>query len=136
MFSHASLIKLNFNESIISRRFVDKKTGLLITLGLSNGLSFPYENFEKLNQGFTIALQEQGFGQGELDRSCDRLAGHVADYSLNVLVVKSDLPFDNRWFIMGDLRSLFDLADRDKIKLPFGFFMFGSIMIEFEEYED
>ncbi len=136
MFSHTGLIRLNFDSTALSRSLVDKKSGLLLALGFVNGLSSPHQAFEKLHGGFAIALQEQGMGQGELDRACDRLAGEIVLQGVNVLVAKSDLPFDSRWFIMGDIGSLLDLADMDRISLPFDRMLYGPILVEFEHYQD
>jgi hypothetical protein len=46
------------------------------------------------------------------------------------------MPFDNRWFVLGDIRGLIEAAQRDKIFMPLSNFLYDTILVEFEAYED
>jgi hypothetical protein len=50
--------------------------------------------------------------------------------NFDILITKSDLPFDSRWYIIGDLHKLLELASRERITLPFSRFLNDSVMQE------
>ena len=132
---NTNLTRLNFHYNEIHKTMIDKKLGLKISLGLVNGLRAGYSIYQNKNRGFTICLQEQGMPQNELDRLCLSIAEQSQSLGLDVLTTKSDLPFDNRWFLMGDLRPMLEAGRNGKITIPFSNFLYANIIVELEEYE-
>ena len=111
---------LNFNASLIGKSLNDKKAGLDIVFGYISGLGPDHSDLMQYNKGIGLALSDRGMGTGELDSACRRLATHCKSHECEILITKGDLPFDSRWYLIGDLATLIDLADREKITLPFG----------------
>lgn len=136
MFFNTNLTRLNFHYDEINKVLIDKKLGLKISMGLCSGLRGIYGPYQNINQGFTICVQEQGMQQSQLDQLCSSLTQEANSQGIDILVTKSDLPFDNRWYILGDIRGMMELARRDKLRLPLGYYMYDAVLIEFEYYED
>ncbi|MFP4313552.1 MAG: hypothetical protein ACLFR0_04400 [Alphaproteobacteria bacterium] len=128
--------RLNFHFDEIYKTMVDKKNGLKISLGLVSGLRGNNSRYMSINKGFTVSFQEQGMPQNELDILCNKMAEQAQSLGIDVLLTKSDLPFDNRWFVMGDLRGLIEAARQDKIFMPLSDFLYEGIIVELEDYED
>ena len=121
---------LNFNASLIGKSINDRRTGLDIVFGYVSGLNS--ENYELIyhNKGVGIALTDRGIGRKELDRACQRLSEECRLENFDILITKSDLPFDSRWYIIGDLHKLLELAARERITLPFSRYLNDSVMQE------
>lgn len=128
--------RLIFDFEELNQTIVDKRNGLKISLGLIKGLRGNYARYMTINNGFTLAFQEQGMPQNELDNLCGKMAEQAQSLGIDILSTKSDLPFDNRWFVMGDIRRLIEAAQQDKIFMPFSNFLYDGIIVEFEEHED
>lgn len=128
--------RLNFHFQEIYKTLIDKRNGLKIMLGLVSGLRGGNLKYSNINKGFAIAFQEQGMAQDELDSLCNKMSEQAGSLAIDILSTKSDLPFDNRWFVMGDIRGLIEAAKQDKIFMPFSNFLYDGILIELEEYED
>lgn len=128
--------RLNFHYEEIYKTIIDKRNGLKISMGLISGLRSSYVQYQQMHKGFTLAFQEQGMPQNELDNMCGKMVEQAQSLSINVLATKSDLPFDNRWFLLGDIRALINAARQDKIFMPLSNFLYDSILVEFEAYED
>ena len=132
---HSDTTRLGFHFSEIHKTMIDKKLGLKISLGLISGLRGSYRDYQNKNQGFTICLQEQGMPQNELDRLSLNIAEQAQSLGYDVLATKSDLPFDNRWFLAGDLRPALEAGRNGRINIPFSNFLFANIIVELENYE-
>jgi hypothetical protein len=118
---------LNFDDTLIGKILNDKKTGLDIIPGHINGLPSPLANMAKTYGHLCFALINRGMGQQELDLSCRKLSGDCLSESFDILITKSDLPFDSRWYIIGDLNSLLEAARQDRMSLPFSDFMYDEL---------
>lgn len=136
MVFNTSYTRLNFHYDEIYKTIIDKRNGLKISMGLISGLRSSYLQYQNMNKGFTLSFQEQGMPQNELDNMCGKMAEQAQSLSINILATKSDLPFDNRWFLLGDIRALINAAQQDKIFMPLSNFLYDSILVEFEAYED
>lgn len=136
MFFNTNLTRLNFHYDEINKVLIDKKLGLKISLGLVSGLRGIYGPYQNINQGFALCIQEQGIPQNELDRICSYISEDANIEMVDILLTKSDLPFDNRWYVMGNIRGLIEAARRDKIRFPLSHYMCDTILIELEDYED
>lgn len=132
---HSDTPRLNFHFGEIHKTMIDKMLGLKISLGLVSGLRGGYSVYQNKNQGFTICLQEQGMPQNELDRLCLSIAEQSQSLGYDVFATKSDLHFDNRWFLMGDLRAMLEAGRNGRINIPFSNFLYANIMVELESYE-
>jgi len=128
-------MRLNFHFSEIHKTMIDKKLGLKISLGLISGLRAGYRDYQNKNQGFALCLQEQGMPQDELDRLCLSIADQAQSLGFDVLETKSDLPFDNRWYLMGDLQPMLNAGRNGIMNMPFSNFLYANIIIELEEYK-
>lgn len=135
MSNNTNLTRLNFSFKDLSRTIIDKKSGIKIELGFISGLRAGYSSYQNKNSGFTISLQEQGIDQDELDKHCQELEVDAKIQNIDLLITKSDLNFDNRWYITGDLRKMFECADQDQISLPFEGFLAQEIIEIFSDYE-
>lgn len=132
---NTNLTRLNFHYDEIHKTMIDKKLGLKISLGLISGLRAGYRPYQNKNHGFTICLQEQGMPQDELDRLCLNIAEQSQSLGYDVLATKSDLPFDNRWYLMGDLRPMLEAGRNGRMNIPFSNFLYANMIVELEEYE-
>ena len=132
---NTNLTRLNFHYDEIHKTMIDKKLGLKISLGLVSGLRAGYRTYQNKNRGFTICLQEQGMPQDELDRLCLNIAEQSQSLGYDVLATKSDLPFDNRWYLMGDLRPMLEAGRNGRMNIPFSNFLYANMIVELEEYE-
>ena len=121
---------LNFNDSLIGKSINDRKGGLNIIFGYVSGLDTDAYELLYHNKGVGIALSDCGIGQKELDRACQKLSGDCRAEDFEILITKSDLPFDSRWYLIGDLRKLIDLAQKDRITLPFSKHLTNSVYDE------
>lgn len=136
MVFNTNFSRLNFHYEEIYKTIIDKRNGLKISMGLCSGLRGSYAQYQNVNKGFTLCFQEQGMAQNELDSMCGKMVEQAQSLGINILATKSDLPFDNRWFILGDIRKLIESAQQDKIFMPLSNFLYDSILVEFEAYED
>ena len=112
------ITSFNFNDNLPGKTLSDGRNGQDIILGYVSGLPMVYESESLHNRGLAIALFDKGIGQGELDRRCQKLSADCKFARLEVLITKIDSPFDLRWFIIGDLKQLFELAQKGKMQVP------------------
>ncbi len=122
------ITSLNFNDNIPGKVFSDKKNEQDVLIGYISGLPVRYENESVHNQGLAIALFDKGIGQDELDKRCQKLSGDCRLEKLEVLVTKGDYPFDRRWYIIGDIKSMLELGKEGKMHIPISAFFFEEIL--------
>lgn len=127
--------RLNFHYKEIHKTLIDKRLGLKVSLGLVSGLRKDYAEYQVKNRGFTVCFQEQGMPQNELDHLCASISEQAQSLGIDVLATKSDLPFDNRWYVMGDVRGLVENAQIGRINAPFAHVLYANIIVELEMYE-
>lgn len=128
MASGTKITRLNFDYQELSKTLIDKQNGIKVILGHIRGLRSVFQAYEHMNMGFCIALQDQGVGQGHLDRQCEKLNEDADMMGIDILVTRADLPFDNRWFLAGDLKMLLDAARLNKIHCPFSEILYDDIL--------
>lgn len=127
MAEDTTITPLNFNDALIGKSLNDKKTGLDIIFGYLSGMPPDVAQIAEQNGGIGIALMDRGFGQHELDLACQKLSGDCLNESFDILITKSDLPFDTRWYLIGDINALIETASLDRITLPFSDFLYKDI---------
>lgn len=128
------ITSLNFNDSLIGKTLNDKKTGLDVMFGYLSGMPPDVAEMAEKHGGIGVALMDRGFGQHELDLACQRLSGECLNEDFEILITKGDLPFDARWFLIGDIDALLTAASRDRISLPFSNFLYEDVQQIFSQY--
>ncbi|MEZ5813141.1 MAG: hypothetical protein R3E13_00200 [Alphaproteobacteria bacterium] len=123
----ALITPLNFNDTLIGKLLNDKKAGLDIIPGHISGLPPRLAVMAETYGHLCLALINRGMGQQELDMACGKLAGDCLSEDFDILITKSDLPFDSRWYIAGDLDALLEAARQDRMSLPFSDFMYDEL---------
>ncbi len=113
------LTPLNFNANIIGKTLNDRKIGLDIIFGYISGMPPDLAEISEKFGDLAVALMDRGIGQQELDHACQHLAGQTITADFEILITKSDLPFDARWYLIGDLQALIEAAQNDRVTLPF-----------------
>ena len=126
---------LNFNDALIGKSLNDKKTGLDVIFGYISGMPADLFDLSQMQNGVAIALMDRGFGQHELDQACQKLAEECLAADFEILITKGDLPFDARWYLIGDLPALIEAASRDRISLPFSDFLYDDINQQLDKYK-
>jgi len=122
------ITSLNFNDNIPGKVFTDKKNEQDVLVGYVSGLPMRYENESIHNRGLALALFDKGIGQAELDKRCQKLSEDCRIERLEVLVTKGDYPFDRRWYIIGDLANMLELAKQGKMQVPISEFYYDEII--------
>ncbi len=125
---------LNFNDAIIGKSLNDRKNGLDIILGYLSGMPPDLAEMAEGYGSVAVALMDRGIGQQELDHACQRLSGECLNEDFDILVTKSDLPFDARWYLIGALPALLDAARQDRISLPFSDFLYDELQETLDKY--
>lgn len=126
---------LNFNDALIGRSLSDKKNGMDVILGYISGMPPDLAEVSETHGGVGLALMDRGIGQQELDHACQTLAGECLNQDFDVLITKSDLPFDARWYLIGNLAEMLEAARRDRITLPFSDFLYDELIDHLEAYK-
>ena len=134
MAEDTQLIPLNFNDGILGKTLNDRKVGVDIIFGFVSGMPPDLAEIAEAHNDLAIALMDRGIGQQELDHACQQLAGELLNEDFELLVVKSDLPFDARWYLIGDLHAMIEAANSDGITLPFSDFMSDDIINYLNSY--
>ena len=128
------LTPLNFNAAIIGKTLNDAKTGVDIIFGYISGMPPDTAEISEKYNDLAIALMDRGMGQAELDMACQQLSGQVIAADFDILVTKSDLPFDARWYLIGDLQSLIQASETEEVTLPFSDFMRKDVINHLSTY--
>lgn len=134
MAEETQLIPLNFNDGIIGKTLNDRKVGVDIIFGFVSGMPPGLAEIAEAHNDLAIALMDRGIGQQELDHACQQLAGELLNAEYEILIVKSDLPFDSRWYLIGNIRSLITAAKTDDVTLPFSNLMCDDIINHIDTY--
>lgn len=122
------LTPLNFNNGVVGRSIMDKKAGVQVSFGYISGLPQEYDDLLHNPQDIALSLESRGMPQDILDGNCRQLIEQCRIQQWNILITKSDLPFDSRWYWIGDLKTLFTMAKQDKVHLPISDFLYDQIM--------
>ena len=103
-------------------------------MGYISGLPLRYEEESMHNRGLAIALFDKGIGQDVLDARCRKLSMECRIEEIEILITKGDYPFDRRWYIIGDIKTLLEKAKQGKMNLPFSDNMHEHIKGILERY--
>jgi hypothetical protein len=125
-----NITPLNFNNGIIGRIVMDKKTGVEALFGYISGIPDDYADLLLETRGLAMALQDRGMTQQLLDQACQKLSQDCRAAGIAILITKSDLPFDNRWYIIGDVRAALDAAGNAKLDFPLSPALYDNVLKE------
>jgi hypothetical protein len=126
---------LNFNDSLIGQSWIDKKTGIEVSIGYVSGLPADLSDIAYESGDIGISFMDRGIGQRELDMACQKLAEECLAEDFELLLTKSDFPFDARWYMIGNLGQSLDAAKMDRISLPFSNFLYDEIQDHINKYK-
>ena len=126
-------VSLNFNDKIIGKSWIDKD-GLEITIGFISGLPIEIAEIAYPSGDMGISVIDKGYGQKELDIACESLIEQCAARDITILITKSDLPFDARWYLIGQLDVLLKDAMNEHIKMPFRASLADDILSQLARY--
>lgn len=126
---------LNFNDALIGKALNDKKNGLDVIFGYLSGMPPDLAEMAESFGNVAIALMDKGIGQQELDQACQRLADQCLGEGFTILITKSDLPFDARWYVIGDISEMLGAARQDRIALPFSDFLYDEMQTTLDRYK-
>lgn len=135
MAEDTTITPLNFNDALIGKALNDKKTGLDVIFGYLSGMPPDLAETAEKNGGVGLALMDRGYGQHELDQACQKLSGDCLNEDFDILITKSDLPFDTRWYLIGNIDTLIETARLDRITLPFSDFLYDELLQIYDNYK-
>lgn len=110
---------LNFYHGLPSHSFVDRKAEVRVNLGRASPVPPQYAEYGKKYGGVLLGIQQSGMGTDRLDQMCNLLALNCRSLGLELLVTKSDRPFDRQWYFFGDIEGLLNAARDELIRPPF-----------------
>ncbi len=134
MAEETHITSLNFNDTLIGKSLNDKKNGLDIILGYLSGMPPDLAEMAEKYGNIGISLMDRGIGQRELDHACQKLLDQCLNEDFEILITKSDLPFDARWYLIGALPDLLEAARQDRISLPFSDFLYDELQETLDNY--
>lgn len=111
---------LDFHHGLPSHSFVDKKSGVRVNLGHAGSFPQELQHYIARYGGILLGLQEAGIDGGQLDRVCATLESNARALGLDILIGKSDRPFDRQWYFFGDIVGLLEAAWDERLQPPFG----------------
>lgn len=129
------IISLNFNEGLIGKSWIDKLNGLEIFLGYVSGLHGDTADLAYKFSDVCIAILARDDIQKELDIQCGKLETAAQIENVDLVIAKGDFPFDKRWYLIGDVPSAIDLAEKNIIPMPFSDFLYNEIRDSVLEYK-
>lgn len=110
---------LDFDRGQPSHSFIDKKKEVRINLGRVGSLPAEYVALRQSYGPILLGIQSCGMDQDRLDQSCGLLRLNCQTLKIDLLVTKSDRPFDSQWYFFGDLEGLLDAARDELVRPPF-----------------
>ena len=134
MAEDTQLTPLNFNDAIIGKSINDRKAGLDIIFGYISGMPPDLAEYSENYGDLGMALMDRGMGQHELDLACRQLAGQLLNENFPLLITKSDLPFDARWYLIGNLKALIEAAAAERVTLPFNAYLIDDVTAFLDQY--
>jgi len=135
MAQDTQITPLNFNDNIIGKSLNDKKTGIDLAFGQLSGMPPNITQIAERHGNIGISLMDKGIGQRELDLACQSLIEASLNEDFEIFVTKSDLPFDARWYLIGDIEKMIEAARQDRISLPFSSFLYDDIQNNFAKHK-
>jgi len=120
-------VDLEFHHGLPSHSFVDKKSEVRVNIGRLGSMPPQYKDMQAKYGSVLLGIQESGMSRDRLDRMCNLLALNCKSLGIEVLVVKSDRPFDSQWYFFGDIEGLMKAARDELVRPPFTNAVHGQI---------
>lgn len=114
-----SFVDLDFHHGLPSHSFVDKVAGVRVNIGRPSIIPPAYRNLQEKYGDVLLGLQESGIARDKMDRMCDLLALNCKSLGIDLLVTKSNRPFDSQWYYFGDIEALLKASKDELIRPPF-----------------
>ncbi len=114
-----NFIDLDFYHGLPSHSFVDKKAEVRVNIGRVSSVPHKYRHLVEKYGGILLGIQQSGMPADRLDQMCNLLALNCASLRLELLVTKSDRPFDSQWYFFGDIEGLLKAAQDELVRPPF-----------------
>lgn len=118
---------IEFHNGLPSHSFVDKKNEVRINLGRAASLPKEYDAMRRTYGDTLMGLQSCGMDQNKMDQMCNLLRLNCESLRIELLVTKSDRPFDSQWYYFGDIDGLIKAARSELVRPPFGNHMHDQI---------
>lgn len=112
-------LSLDFYHGLPSHSFVDKKSEVRVNIGRPSSVPPAHQHLVEKYGGVLMGIQESGMNRQRLDQMCNLLALNCRSLGIDILVVKSDRPFDSQWYFFGDIESLLRAAHDQLVRPPF-----------------
>jgi len=110
---------LDFHHGLPSHSFVDRKSEVRVNIGRVTALPKAYDAYRTKYGGVLLGIQQSGMNRDDLDRMCNLLALNCKSLGMDLLVTKSDRPFDSQWYFFGDIEGLLRAARDELVRPPF-----------------
>ena len=114
-----SFIDLDFYHGLPSHSFVDKKSEVRVNIGRVSTVPKEYTEYQEKYGGVLLGIQQSGMTADKLDQMCNLLALNCRSLGLELLVTKSDRPFDSQWYFFGNIEGLLKAARDEIVRPPF-----------------
>lgn len=114
-----NFIDLDFHHGLPSHSFVDRKAEVRVNIGRISTVPKDHRDLGEKYGGVLLGIQQSGIGADKLDQMCNLLALNCRSLGLELLVTKSDRPFDSQWYFFGDIEGLLKAARDELVRPPF-----------------
>ena len=112
-------VDLDFLHGLPSHSFVDKKSGVRVNIGRVSIVPLSHKQLKDKYGDALLGIQESGMDRQRLDQMCNLLALNCRSLAIDVIVAKSDRPFDSQWYFFGDIEGLMRAAEDELVRPPF-----------------
>jgi hypothetical protein len=114
-----NFIDLDFYHGLPSHSFVDKKSEVRVNIGRTSTVPKSYVHYTEKYGGVLMGIQQSGMDADKLDRMCSLLGLNCRSLGIELLITKSDRPFDSQWYFFGDIEGLLKAAQDELVRPPF-----------------
>ncbi|MBU0800179.1 MAG: hypothetical protein KKA05_04165 [Alphaproteobacteria bacterium] len=118
---------IEFHHGLPSHSFVDKKNEVRISLGRAATVPKAYAELQGRFGNILLGIQSCGMDQARLDQMCNLLRLNCETLRIDLLVTKSNRPFDSQWYYFGDIDGLLKAARSELVRPPFGTILHDQI---------
>lgn len=110
---------IEFYHGLPSHSFVDRKADVRINLGRAALVPKAYDEMSQKYGNILLGLQSCGMDQKRMDQMCNLLSLNCETLKIDLLVTKSNRPFDSQWYYYGDIQGLLKAASGELVRPPF-----------------
>jgi hypothetical protein len=118
---------IEFHHGLPSHSFVDRKAEVRINLGRAARVPKAYDEMSQKYGNILLGLQSCGMDQRKMDQACNLLRLNCETLQVELLVTKSNRPFDSQWYYFGDIQGLLKAASSELVRPPFTSVVYDQI---------